>query len=92
MSVWLILLIVFGIVCFLVFRHVLRVWIYDAAIIKMTKVWYREVLKRLPNNVRVLDVGIGTGTALLCNKDILQSKKITVVGIDYDADYVEKCR
>jgi len=37
-------------------------------------------------------VGIGTGGALIKNKDLLLSKKITVVGVDIDKDYVKKCR
>ena len=27
----------------------------------MTSAWYREVLQRMPDNSRLLDIGIGTG-------------------------------
>ncbi|CAD7930115.1 unnamed protein product [Amoebophrya sp. A25] len=62
---------------------------YDVLIIRMTRVWYREVLSRLDDGSSVLDVGIGTATALLRNGDYLRKKKIKVVGLDYDADYIE---
>jgi hypothetical protein len=32
----------------------------------------------------VLDVGVGTATALVYNKEILERKNIVVVGIDYE--------
>ncbi len=68
-----------------------RAFIYDSLISAMTAAWYKAVLERLPSNVRILDVGIGTGAALLANKDIIVAKKLTVVGVDYDAQYIERC-
>ena len=65
--------------------------IYDVIIVKMTSVWYREVLRRLPEKARVLDVGIGTGTALAKNANLVQQKEIQLVGVDYDQAYVNKC-
>lgn len=67
----------------------LKSWIYDTLIIAMTTVWYREVLVRLPTNATVLDVGIGTATALIDNRDILISKNLRFLGVDYDALYIE---
>jgi 2-polyprenyl-3-methyl-5-hydroxy-6-metoxy-1,4-benzoquinol methylase len=57
----------------------------------MTKEWYKNVLERVDNGAHVLDVGIGTGTALFRNKSLLQKKNISVTGIDYDKDYVQLC-
>ena len=65
--------------------------IYDWIIIKMTKVWYRELIKRLPEGARVLDVGIGTGTALLSNADAVLAKKLEWIGLDVDRSYVRHC-
>jgi SAM-dependent methyltransferase len=65
--------------------------IYDFVIVKMTSLWYREVLTRLPQGARVLDIGIGTGTSLCVNASLVASKKLTVVGVDYDAAYVQHC-
>ena len=67
-----------------------RSWCYDYVIVWMTASWYRAFLVRLPTNAEVLDIGIGTATALLHNRDILVSKKINVIGLDIDNDYTSK--
>lgn len=65
--------------------------IYDLIIVKMTSVWYLEVLKRLPKNSKVVDIGIGTGTALMKNAQLVIDKNLTFVGVDYEPIYVAKC-
>jgi SAM-dependent methyltransferase len=70
----------------------LRARIYDAAIVHMTAGWYRAVLERQPPGCRLLDVGIGTGSALLANADLVRGKGLRVTGIDVDAAYVAHCR
>lgn len=72
----------------------LRAWVYDRVIVAMTTEWYHEVLKSLPENIRLLDIGIGTGTALLAPKNLklLEEKDIYIVGVDYDEDYVQECK
>ncbi|KAF0690904.1 Aste57867_17767 [Aphanomyces stellatus] len=70
----------------------LRGKVYDFVIVKMTTDWYREVLDLLPLNSRLLDVGIGTGMALLHNKAILAKSAIHVDGVDYDKDYIIDCK
>jgi len=52
---------------------------------------YRSVLERVPRGARILDVGIGTGTALLANKQLIIDRDLTIVGVDYDLDYVRRC-
>jgi SAM-dependent methyltransferase len=69
-----------------------RAAIYDAAIVGMTGAWYRTVLNRLPHGCRLLDIGIGTGSALLANVDVLVAKDICVTGVDVDDAYVERCQ
>src|SRR5262249_49656968 len=66
--------------------------IYDVAIVGMTAPWYRAVLHRLPTGCRLLDVGIGTGAALVANADLLVEKNLRVTGVDVDEAYVERCR
>jgi ubiquinone/menaquinone biosynthesis C-methylase UbiE len=66
----------------------LRSYIYDRVIVQMTTRWYRAVLSELPVGARVLDVGIGTATSLINNRDLIVSKRLTFVGVDYDAAYV----
>jgi len=69
-----------------------RGWIYDRFVAGMTSQWYREVIARLPDGARVLDVGIGTGTALARCADEVRAKDLALVGLDIDPDYLARCR
>lgn len=69
-----------------------RSYVYDRAIVSFTSKWYEAILHRLPEDTYLLDVGIGTGAALVANSSILIAKNITVVGVDYDASYIQQCR
>ena len=69
----------------------IRARVYDAAIVGMTAAWYRAVLTRLPPGCRILDVGIGTGSALLANADLLVSRRLRVTGLDIDRAYATAC-
>jgi len=68
-----------------------RARIYDAAIVQLTGGWYRTVLARLPHGARLLDIGIGTGSALLVNADLVTEKDLRVTGVDIDAAYIDRC-
>jgi ubiquinone/menaquinone biosynthesis C-methylase UbiE len=70
----------------------LRAWIYDRAIKPLTWKWYREVLRRLDDGSRMLDVGIGTGGALSRNAETVREHDIRITGVDIDADYITQCR
>ena len=67
----------------------MRAWIYDRTILPLTGGWYREVLTRVPDSARLLDVGIGTAGALLHNVDLVQERDLRITGVDIDADYVQ---
>ncbi|MDX2170684.1 MAG: class I SAM-dependent methyltransferase [Deltaproteobacteria bacterium] len=69
-----------------------RAAIYDAAIVRLTASWYRAVLQRLPSGCRLLDIGMGTGSALLANAGLLHQRDLYVTGVDIDADYVRRCQ
>ncbi|CAD2218795.1 type 11 methyltransferase [Angomonas deanei] len=69
-----------------------RSYVYDFVIFTTTSRWYREVLLDCPMDVTLLDVGIGTATSLIDNRDIVVSKRMRVVGVDYDLDYVESAQ
>ena len=68
-----------------------RAAIYDAAIVGMTAAWYRAVLTRVPQGCRLLDIGIGTGSALLANSEAIVDKQLRITGVDVDAAYVARC-
>jgi SAM-dependent methyltransferase len=70
----------------------IRSFIYDTLILRLTSGWYAEVLRRVPEGATVLDVGIGTAGALLANDDLVKRKCLRVVGIDIDADYIARAR
>jgi ubiquinone/menaquinone biosynthesis C-methylase UbiE len=72
-----------------VLARVFRARIYDLVIVGMTRHWYREVLIRLGEDHHLLDVGVGTGSALLANAGILETSGIKVTGVDYDSSYVQ---
>lgn len=69
-----------------------RSLIYDSLLPRLTSQWYREVLERVPEGASMLDVGVGTGRALLDNADLVQEKGLRVTGVDIDADYIERAR
>lgn len=73
-------------------RSTVRAWVYDRVIAGMTAQWYRQVLARLPDRARLLDVGIGTGAALARCADVVRAKELSVVGLDIDRDYLAHCR
>lgn len=58
----------------------------------MTAGWYRAVLAKVAEHARLLDVGIGTGAALLANADLVEQRDLRVVGVDIDAAYIDRCR
>ena len=68
-----------------------RALIYDRAIVGLTADWYRAVLTRLPVHCHLLDIGIGTGSALLANAELIVAKEIHVTGVDIDRAYIERC-
>jgi SAM-dependent methyltransferase len=69
-----------------------RGFVYDTAIGSLTATWYRAVLERVPSGCHLLDVGIGTGTALLAHAPLIRQKDLRITGVDVDPAYVERCR
>jgi ubiquinone/menaquinone biosynthesis C-methylase UbiE len=70
----------------------MRAWIYDRIFLHLTSGWYREVLRRLPRGACMLDVGIGTGSALARNAALVNERDLQVVGVDVDGSYLRRCR
>ena len=64
--------------------------IYDLMIVHMTARWYEVVIDSLPAKSRVLDIGIGTASALVANRDKVAAKQLAVVGVDYEASYIAR--
>ncbi len=74
------------------FKSALRSAIYDHTFARLTSSWYRAVFRRLPVGASVLDVGIGTGSAIAANADMVKKKAIHIVGVDIDPDYISRCQ
>lgn len=70
----------------------MRALLYDKALVPLTAAWYRAVLERVPSRSHLLDVGIGTGGALVENAALLVEKDLRVTGVDIDRAYIERCR
>ena len=58
----------------------------------MTETWYKYVLDRVPEGSRVLDIGIGTATALLRHRALILKKGLQIVGVDYNGTYVRQAK
>src|SRR5215210_8940352 len=72
-------------------KGVVRAWLYDRILMGLTSGWYREVLSRLPAGASLLDVGIGTGSAIVSNAKLVRAKDIHILGLDIDRDYLRRC-
>ncbi|BAU57987.1 methyltransferase type 12 [Halorhodospira halochloris] len=70
----------------------IRAWLYDKFLLGLTGGWYAEVIERLPDGVKLLDVGIGTAGALLANGERVAAKDLHITGIDIDSDYIACAR
>ena len=79
--------------------------IYDTIILHMTSVWYATTFAKIARTqqqqkkkkdsdgpFRLLDVGIGTASALIAVKDSVRATKVQVVGVDYDSTYIKAAR
>lgn len=70
----------------------MRAWIYDRLFKNLSSNWYKQVIEYLPDNSRVLDVGVGTGSSLLSQLDLLKKKGLNWTGIDINPPYLQSCQ
>jgi ubiquinone/menaquinone biosynthesis C-methylase UbiE len=71
----------------------LRPLIYDTIVgYFYTKQVIGKILDTVPDNSRILDVGIGTGYTYTKNADIIKKKNIRIVGVDIDDEYVRQAK
>ena len=70
----------------------MRGWLYDLMAAPVTTSWYAAALERVPEGARMLDVGIGTGRALVAHADRIRAQGLHVTGLDVDEGYVRRCR
>jgi len=89
-STWLVVLLCCVIV--LVMIRIFSGHIYDVIIVHMTKRWYEVVIETLPAKSVVLDVGIGTASALVANSKAVKQKALRFVGVDYDSAYINHAK
>ena len=81
-----------GVIITLSIMRLFAAQIYDVMIVKMTERWYSAVIKVLEPSSRVLDMGIGTASALARNADAVRSKKLRFVGVDYEQTYIDRAQ
>lgn len=70
----------------------IRPWIYNRIFSPLASGWYRVVLERLPAESYLLDVGIGTGQSLIANAALAREKRLRILGLDIDDEYLVRCR
>lgn len=70
----------------------MRAWIYDRLFFGLSKTWYKRVIEQLPRGARVLDVGVGTGSSMLSQRELIQSKEMKWLGIDINTAYLKACQ
>ena len=70
----------------------MRAWIYDKLFKSLSSTWYRQVIEYLPENSRVLDVGVGTGSSLFTQLELLKQKNFSWLGIDINSTYLSSCQ
>jgi len=66
--------------------------LYNTMVVSMTSTWYENVLTQLEDGECILDVGVGTAGALIQCADIIKSKNLRIVGLDYNALYIEEAK
>ena len=70
----------------------MRAWIYDRLFYNLSKNWYHFIVNQIPTHSRLLDVGVGTGSSLLSQVDLLRNRSISVQGIDINTSYLNSCQ
>jgi ubiquinone/menaquinone biosynthesis C-methylase UbiE len=70
----------------------MRAWIYDLMFHNLSKDWYTFIFDAMPNDIRLLDVGVGTGSSLLSQINLIRNKSIQVQGIDINTKYLQACQ
>ena len=71
---------------------ILRAWIYDKLFKDLSSEWYKCVVEYLPDQSRVLDIGVGTGASLMSQLEQIKKKQIQWLGIDINDTYLKACR
>lgn len=67
----------------------IRCIIYDYVIgYWYTKKIMRKFLQSVPDEVHILDIGVGTGYTYVANSDLIKSKRLNIVGIDINNHFI----
>lgn len=63
--------------------------VYNYLVGSYTKLLYADFFKNIPDNSRVLDIGVGNGSSLVENAELIIKKNIKIVGIDIDPGAID---
>ncbi len=65
--------------------------LYNFFIHEVTMLCYRNCLQYFPPGSRILDVGIGNGAMIRTFHELIQSKNLSITGIDINRCYLDHC-
>jgi len=65
--------------------------VYSLIVSNVTNGCYRTCLPVLPASAKVLDVGIGNGEMIKTYHDTIRAKRLSIIGLDIDKDYLARC-
>mmetsp|Transcript_21778 Transcript_21778/g.28199 ORF Transcript_21778/g.28199 Transcript_21778/m.28199 type:complete len:245 (-) Transcript_21778:566-1300(-) len=66
--------------------------VYDAVIVRLTREWYAVVINSVAEGSHILDIGVGTATALASQSELIAAKNLQFIGIDYEPAYIEAAK
>ena len=65
--------------------------LYNFWISNLTPILYKSVLEIIPYDSYILEVGIGNGICVGKNAELIKEKRLNILGIDIDNDYLQLC-
>jgi len=65
--------------------------VYSLVVSNVTDGCYGACLPAFPPEARILDVGVGNGEMIKTYHETIRAKRLSIVGLDIDKDYLARC-